>query len=216
MENLKKGNYNVYEHASTENNPSAIQGAEGVFSNSVHSQQLPSSFQQARPAHNVNDSEDGETFLEPFVASKHLFDVFEAMNNSKTTFQRLPCFRNITGVPEKYSESRVSLVAQTELSTIPMLPANMQQVSDQVPRICPQFKTMLCFHYLNGNCSFGSRCKFAHGVDELRCRIRHPKYKTRVCVNFINVGWCKYGDRCVFIHPTEVLHNNLTSLRRLD
>lgn len=32
-----------------------------------------------------------------------------------------------------------------------------------------KFKTMLCKHWDTSNgCSFGSRCQFAHGVEELR------------------------------------------------
>ncbi|CAF0788273.1 unnamed protein product [Didymodactylos carnosus] len=40
------------------------------------------------------------------------------------------------------------------------------------------------------------------GLHELKCRTRHPKYKTEVCRNHIS-GYCKYGSRCQFIHRTE-------------
>jgi hypothetical protein len=52
------------------------------------------------------------------------------------------------------------------------------------------------------SCSYSSRCQFAHGHQELRCRTRHPKYKTEVCRNFLS-GYCKYGSRCQFLHNSE-------------
>ena len=47
---------------------------------------------------------------------------------------------------------------------------------------------------------YGENCRFAHGLLELRFVKRHPRYKTRKCVNFWNRGYCAYGDRCCFIH----------------
>lgn len=38
-----------------------------------------------------------------------------------------------------------------------------------------------------GFCRYHSKCQFAHGVEELRPVKRHPKYKTRLCKNFIEV-----------------------------
>jgi len=31
-----------------------------------------------------------------------------------------------------------------------------------------KYKTMLCRHFNNGNCSLGDKCHFAHGQQELR------------------------------------------------
>ena len=44
------------------------------------------------------------------------------------------------------------------------------------------------------------KCQFAHGRDELRPVMRHPKYKTEVCRTFAQSGTCPYGSRCRFIH----------------
>ncbi|KAL4853055.1 Ankyrin repeat domain-containing protein 13D [Chlorella vulgaris] len=44
--------------------------------------------------------------------------------------------------------------------------------------------------------------KFAHGREELRPVVRHPKYKTEVCRTFAQSGTCPYGTRCRFIHTT--------------
>ncbi|KAI3426495.1 hypothetical protein D9Q98_008861 [Chlorella vulgaris] len=47
--------------------------------------------------------------------------------------------------------------------------------------------------------------KFAHGREELRPVVRHPKYKTEVCRTFAQSGTCPYGTRCRFIHTTTPL-----------
>lgn len=63
------------------------------------------------------------------------------------------------------------------------------------------YKTELCKHFMdNGACRYGSKCQFAHGEEELRGVLRHPKYKTTRCKVFINTGRCMYGSRCRFIH----------------
>ncbi|KAI1700648.1 zinc finger c-x8-C-x5-C-x3-H type (and similar) domain-containing protein [Ditylenchus destructor] len=76
------------------------------------------------------------------------------------------------------------------------------------------FKTVMCQSWLETlTCRFGERCKFAHGVSELRHVDRlpslasNPKYKTRLCVKYINKGICPYGHRCLFIHPNSASGN---------
>lgn len=65
------------------------------------------------------------------------------------------------------------------------------------------YKTELCRTYEDTKtCRYGSKCQFAHGRDELRPVIRHPKYKTEVCKTFYTIGTCPYGKRCRFIHTT--------------
>ncbi|KAI1698769.1 zinc finger c-x8-C-x5-C-x3-H type (and similar) domain-containing protein [Ditylenchus destructor] len=76
------------------------------------------------------------------------------------------------------------------------------------------FKTVMCKSWLETlSCRFGGRCKFAHGVSELR-HVDHlhslasnPKYKTRLCVIYINKGICPYGHLCLFIHPNSAAGN---------
>lgn len=64
-----------------------------------------------------------------------------------------------------------------------------------------KYKTELCNKWkIWGNCPYGDKCTFAHGRQELRPRLRHEKYKTRLCMAWVN-GYCKYGARCTFIHP---------------
>lgn len=62
-------------------------------------------------------------------------------------------------------------------------------------------KTELCRAFVEGGyCKYGSRCKFAHGQEELRPVLRHSKYKSVKCRSFHETGACPYGQRCRFIH----------------
>lgn len=63
------------------------------------------------------------------------------------------------------------------------------------------YKTELCHSWTEtGQCRYGTKCQFAHGKDELRPVLRHPKYKTEICKTFHTLGTCPYGTRCRFIH----------------
>ncbi|KAI4357729.1 hypothetical protein L6164_001660 [Bauhinia variegata] len=63
------------------------------------------------------------------------------------------------------------------------------------------FKTELCNKWQEtGTCPYGDHCQFAHGIDELRPVIRHPRYKTEVCRMVLAGVICPYGHRCHFRH----------------
>jgi Zinc finger C-x8-C-x5-C-x3-H type (and similar) len=63
------------------------------------------------------------------------------------------------------------------------------------------YKTELCKQLEeNGSCSYGKKCQFAHGQNELRYKLVHPKYRTVPCRNLAKDGYCPYGNRCVFLH----------------
>ncbi|KAF2071404.1 hypothetical protein CYY_007283 [Polysphondylium violaceum] len=67
-----------------------------------------------------------------------------------------------------------------------------------------RYKTELCRSFAEtGICRYGTKCQFAHGRDELRPVMRHPKYKTETCKTFHSVGSCPYGSRCRFIHTRD-------------
>lgn len=64
-----------------------------------------------------------------------------------------------------------------------------------------RYKTEMCRQYSeNGECKYGDKCQFAHGLNELKDVTRHPKYKTDFCKTFHSKGFCPYGPRCHFIH----------------
>ncbi|KAI4313876.1 hypothetical protein L6164_026823 [Bauhinia variegata] len=63
------------------------------------------------------------------------------------------------------------------------------------------FKTELCNKWQEtGTCPYVDHCQFAHGIDELRPVIRHPRYKTEVCRMVLAGVVCPYGHRCHFRH----------------
>ncbi|XP_041092279.1 mRNA decay activator protein ZFP36L1-like isoform X2 [Polyodon spathula] len=67
-----------------------------------------------------------------------------------------------------------------------------------------RYKTELCRTFdESGTCKYGTKCQFAHGMDEVRGLSRHPKYKTEPCRTFHTIGFCPYGARCHFIHNDE-------------
>ncbi|XP_046891590.1 LOW QUALITY PROTEIN: mRNA decay activator protein ZFP36L1 [Hypomesus transpacificus] len=72
------------------------------------------------------------------------------------------------------------------------------------PPLSTRYKTELCRTYEeSGTCKYGSKCQFAHGMDEVRGLSRHPKYKTEPCRTFHTIGFCPYGSRCHFVHNNE-------------
>lgn len=67
-----------------------------------------------------------------------------------------------------------------------------------------RYKTELCRSFAEvGSCKYGDKCQFAHGDEELRTIIRHPKFKTENCKSFHSTGFCPYGPRCHFIHNND-------------
>lgn len=72
-----------------------------------------------------------------------------------------------------------------------------------------RYKTELCRPFEEaGECKYGEKCQFAHGMHELRNLQRHPKYKTELCRTFHSVGFCPYGPRCHFVHNAEEARNH--------
>ncbi|KAF6771972.1 hypothetical protein AHF37_08061 [Paragonimus kellicotti] len=80
-----------------------------------------------------------------------------------------------------------------------------------------RYKTELCNRYMTnfvGGCVYGSRCRFAHGLTELRISFHHVRYKTELCFGFHKLGHCAYGRRCTFIHDESV--EKLSAIRLLN
>ncbi|KAH3901988.1 uncharacterized protein SCODWIG_03420 [Saccharomycodes ludwigii] len=64
------------------------------------------------------------------------------------------------------------------------------------------YKTELCETFTTtGDCKYGSKCQFAHGLHELKIKeINGKNYRTKPCHNWKKYGVCPYGNRCVFKH----------------
>ena len=58
-----------------------------------------------------------------------------------------------------------------------------------------KYKTEMCRNWeLTQSCNYGSKCRFAHGFEELQQKINiNCFYKTRKCVLFHEEGFCNYG-----------------------
>jgi hypothetical protein len=80
--------------------------------------------------------------------------------------------------------------------------AALKSFNASLRRPTDSYKTALCNQYKDsGTCTYGSDCKYAHGVDELRTPpSAKPNYKTVLCRNFHENGECPHGARCKFIH----------------
>jgi len=74
-------------------------------------------------------------------------------------------------------------------------------------------KTELCTHWtLTSTCTFKGKCYFAHGIDELRNRMRVGNYKTKPCVDCPpEKGSCTFASRCNYCHPGEAIRRPVGS-----
>ena len=92
-----------------------------------------------------------------------------------------------------------------------------------------KFKTVLCKHFgQTGTCSYGDKCQFAHGFQELKnsgstsqmgmgmpmmqgidnsqkikTAPNPSNFKIVKCKNFETTGSCKYGSVCTFAHGDQ-------------
>ena len=73
------------------------------------------------------------------------------------------------------------------------------------------YKTAMCHSWeKTGKCSFGPRCQFAHGPEELRPRPAiNDRYKTALCKSWESSGMCPYGDKCGFAHGLHELRRRV-------
>jgi len=74
-------------------------------------------------------------------------------------------------------------------------------------------KTELCTHWmLTSNCTFKDKCYFAHGIRQLRKRVRPCNFKTKPCVACPQKeGQCLFGSRCNYCHPGEAIRRAVRS-----
>ena len=68
-----------------------------------------------------------------------------------------------------------------------------------------KYKTELCKNWVQtGECGYQSRCKFAHGEQEIASYLKpktvNDKIKTKNCRSFYQLKTCPYGSRCMFRH----------------
>ena len=90
-----------------------------------------------------------------------------------------------------------------------------------------KYKTTLCKHFSSPQgCSYGFKCQFAHGANELRGNntpfapiIKNQNkmlnYKVAKCKNWEKDGTCKYGILCTFAHGDKDLRNKNENLYQI-
>eukprot|EP00434_Breviolum_minutum_P042750 symbB.v1.2.038065.t1/scaffold5805.1/size23493/2 len=66
-------------------------------------------------------------------------------------------------------------------------------------------KSRICMHWLNGTCTKGSDCQFAHGAHELSA-VQAGTWKTVLC-NHFQKGTCTRGANCSFAHGEDELRD---------
>ena len=72
----------------------------------------------------------------------------------------------------------------------------------------PKYKTELCKTFSETKqCPYGSKCRFAHGKDELFSKNKGNNYKKKECKSFSEFGFCTYSYRCSFKHDERKLQN---------
>lgn len=112
------------------------------------------------------------------------------------------------------SPSAPPSTSQSVHSLPPISPPSLSQNTQSAPRIKNElYKTEICRSYAEsgGFCKYGSKCQFAHGDEELRPVRRHPRYKTKLCRNFVTTGACPYDSRCRFIHAFDLPYAQASS-----
>lgn len=134
-------------------------------------------------------------------------------NNSISRQQSAPINATITDLCYHRQNQMNSAQADSSLS-LPTLPSppcislqrrdSVKSDSCQTDSASSRYKTEMCRPFEEtGNCRYGSKCQFAHGIQELRSLNRHPRYKTEFCRTFHTTGFCSYGQRCNFIHNED-------------
>lgn len=106
-----------------------------------------------------------------------------------------------------------------------------------------KYKTVLCKHYgTNGTCSYGDKCQFAHGFEELKnsgmsmgggqtmsndgssmntssktkTAPNPSNFKIVKCKNWETTGTCKYGSVCTFAHGDTELRTKSENTQQMS
>ena len=58
----------------------------------------------------------------------------------------------------------------------------------------------ICRYFLKNECKKGDLCEFKHSEDQNK-----NKYKTKLCKNYTESGYCKYKDQCSYAHGEKEL-----------
>jgi hypothetical protein len=157
-------------------------------------------------------SPDGSLFADSLTQlNKKLNQISNSNSNSNHSLLQLAVSAQLNEVKRshrKLDRSQSEPVERAQLAAA----AAAAAAGGVIPANSSRYKTELCRPYEeNGTCKYGDKCQFAHGFNELRSLVRHPKYKTELCRTFHTIGFCPYGPRCHFIHNAEEARNHGSS-----
>ena len=146
----------------------------------------------------------GELNTQFFKGKSHFQDSFDLIvKNLKVSYNlqndvRLDSISSLSdsGHSEDSRDEKSSAGSQNKLQYI----GDKKQKNFQVKK-----KTELCKTFqLGHSCPYGSKCSFAHGVEEIRAKVLVPSnYKTVKCKQFFERGHCNFGPRCQFLHNSQ-------------
>ena len=116
--------------------------------------------------------------------------------------------RNIINGTQTFAD--ISALAVKEPRQQQQEPARHQQHSDSDANV-PLFKTNICKYFMDGNCTKGEACTFAHGADDLQNMSSNDNNKkTKICFHWTN-GNCHKGRNCTFAHGQDELRGTKKS-----
>ena len=158
-------------------------------------------------------------FIENFIESKDMFILYTeySLKFNQLLIEAKPSVGSQWS--EKQQEWKSSAAQPSAKLEVPK--ESLKKCGKTSLKINLRYKTEKCRQYYEtGQCDYGQRCMFAHGIHELNTEVsRPPKYKTRMCTTFEYHSFCSFGARCAFVHrmadPFDVLEAVLTAAPRL-
>ncbi|CAI4046154.1 Tis11p SKDI_12G1810 [Saccharomyces kudriavzevii IFO 1802] len=107
-------------------------------------------------------------------------------------------FQNLEQLSQQKLKNDVPSSPRKESPAQPKAKSQLQETPKQL------YKTELCESFtLKGTCPYGSKCQFAHGLNELKVKKSCKNFRTKPCVNWEKLGYCPYGRRCCFKHGDD-------------
>ena len=115
-------------------------------------------------------------------------------NNNNNTSRVVLSGLSLNTLNQKQVRAQQTMVQQTSAQQLQQLILQQQLINESVCDLqnpnnqqqaaaAARYKTELCRSFQeNGTCKYGEKCQFAHGYHELRSMMRHPKYKTELCI----------------------------------
>lgn len=165
----------------------------------------------------TNDEESSFEFKEEdFVNKYHNPKIIQAPQICKeedflSKFQILTNFVQIPQISQIIKFSQNFQIPQNQQISIPQNKNSCQNpiiLEEKIKSTTDfsKYKTEMCRTWQEkGVCSYGKKCMFAHGKEELMDKEFAGGYKSKICRSYHKKFFCPYGLRCMFIHGNRDL-----------